>query len=118
MIPHVISPTLPKFYKVAPHLPQIGAAVSTWLSEHQKKNLDKDSKSTVPLFDHDLAVFPQGHGPGKQFADSHLDNEEVQDVKGSSKEVRARITSIFPVRKRYMRNCHSLLLKLYAHEAK
>ena len=27
LIPHVVSPTLTKFYRVSPHLPQIGAAV-------------------------------------------------------------------------------------------
>ena len=94
LIPHVISPTLTKFYRVAPHLPQIGAAVSTRLSETQKKNLGKDFKSTAPLFDHGLEGFRRVMDLGNYLQILISTMKKSKLLKGSSKEIRALVTSI------------------------
>ena len=94
LIPHVISPTLTKFYKVAPHLPQIGAAVSTRLSETQKKNIGKDFKSAALLFDHGLEGFRRVMDLGNYLQILISTMKKSKILKGSSKEIRALVTSI------------------------
>ena len=94
LIPHVVSPTLTKFYRISPHLPQLGAAVSTRLSETQIKNLGKNFNSTAPLFDHGLEGFRRCMDLGNYLHILITTMKRSKILKGSSAAVRSFITSI------------------------